>query len=414
MDQQTGVQAQIARGDTLLKRGNVREAAEEFAGVVRAEPGDPAGHLGLAEASLALGDFPTTRQACAQVQQLAPQSAEGALARALLAVLDQRFDVALAEVDHSIELEPARGYVHALRAFVLRRLGQRYDGALAEARAGRTWGETDLDHLFAQLPKPSAALPTVAAGADFAPKIPTAPGPRTWEQRPARERQMVRARFALRGVPIVTYTLMAVNIGIFVVGLAFGGNLGNTPGDILVYNATGMFASASNPIYSFGMEQGLLIQHDPIQIYRILTAMFLQASITHIAFNMLSLLFVGVVVERVFGSGRFAIIYFASGIAAGLLQAFVTPDSIALGASGAIFGIFGAFGAFLLMRRRSLGPAVNAMIGQWVFWLGLNLFISFSDPQIALFDHLGGLIAGFIIGAIMTSMEGRRRARASY
>ena len=95
MDQQTGVQAQIARGDTLLKRGNVREAAEEFAGVVRAEPGDPAGHLGLAEASLALGDFATTRQACAQVQQLAPQSAEGALARALVAVLDQRFDVAL-------------------------------------------------------------------------------------------------------------------------------------------------------------------------------------------------------------------------------------------------------------------------------------------------------------------------------
>ena len=93
-----------------------------------------------------------------------------------------------------------------------------------------------------------------------------------------------------------------------------------------------MFASASNPIYSFGMEQGLLIQHDPIQIYRILTAMFLQANITHIAFNMLSLLFVGVVVERVFGSGRFAIIYFASGIAAGLLQAFVIPDSIALGA----------------------------------------------------------------------------------
>ena len=61
------------------------------------------------------------------------------MARALVAVLDQRFDVALTEVDHSIELEPARGYVHALRAFVLRRLGQRYDGALAEARAGRTW-----------------------------------------------------------------------------------------------------------------------------------------------------------------------------------------------------------------------------------------------------------------------------------
>src|SRR5690348_12287933 len=177
--QQTSAQSsQIERGDTLLKQGDVREAAEVFAGVVRAEPNNPAGHLGLAEASLALGDFPTTQQACAQVQQLAPQSAEAAVARALQAVLSQRFDIALQEVEHSIELDPTRGYAHALRAYVLRRLGQRYDGALAEARAGRTWGTRDLDHLFANVPKPAAeTLPTVAAGADFAPKIPTTPGP---------------------------------------------------------------------------------------------------------------------------------------------------------------------------------------------------------------------------------------------
>ena len=123
MDQQTGVQAQIARGDTLLKRDPCARPAEEFAGVVRTEPGDPAGHLGLAEASLALGDFATTRQACAQVQQLAPESAEGALARALVAVLHERFDVALTEVDHSIELEPARGYVHALRGVCVAAVG---------------------------------------------------------------------------------------------------------------------------------------------------------------------------------------------------------------------------------------------------------------------------------------------------
>jgi Tfp pilus assembly protein PilF len=135
MEQQTSAQSsQIERGDTLLKQGDVREAAEVFAGVVRAEPNNPAGHLGLAEASLALGDFATMQQACAQVQQLAPQGAEAALARALLAVLNQRFDIALQEVEHSIELDPTRGYAHALRAYVLRQLGQRYDGALAEAR----------------------------------------------------------------------------------------------------------------------------------------------------------------------------------------------------------------------------------------------------------------------------------------
>jgi len=57
---------------------------------------------------------------------------------------------------------------------------------------------------------------------------------------------------------------------------------------------------------------------------------------------------------------------------------------------------------------------VNAMIGQWVFWLGINLFISFSLPGIALWAHLGGLASGFIIGAIMTSMASRQRTRVGY
>ncbi len=391
--QQTGAQStEIERGDTLLKQGDVPEAAEVFSGVVRAEPNNPAGHLGLAEASLALGDFATMQQACAQVQQLAPQSAEAAVARALLAALNQRFDIALQEVEHSIELDPTRGYAHALRAYVLRRLGQRYDGALAEARAGRTWGTRDLDHLFANVPKPAETLPTVAAGADFAPKIPTTPGPRTWDQRSSRERQMVRARFAFRGVPVVTYTLMAINIGIFILGIFPGGSA----------------------LYNFGVAQGNLILSDPVQAYRLLTSMFLHANLLHIATNMLSLFFIGIAVEQLFGSGRYAFIYFASGIVAGLTQMILIPGVPFLGASGAIAGIFGAFGALILLRRRTLGPAGNALIGQWLFWLAINAFISISNPGIAGWAHLGGLVAGFIIGATMPTMDGRRRVRAGY
>lgn len=414
MEQQTDIQTRLTRGDTLLKEGDLRGAAEEFANAARAEPNNPGGHLGLAEASLALGDFATTQQASAEVLRLAPESAEGALARAILAALAQRFDLALHEVDHSIELDPTRGYAHALRAYTLRRLGQRYDGALAEARAGRTWGTRDLDHLFTAVPKPTAQAPTVAAGADLAPQIPTRPGPTPWQQRSARERQMVRARFMLNGIPIVTYTLMAINIAIFLVGLPFGGNIANTPGNLYVYSGTDIFAKASNPIYSFGLAQGLLIQHDPLQAYRILTSMFLHESYIHIGVNMLSLFFIGVFVERMFGSGRFATIYFASGIIAGVTQAFIAPVQPSLGASGAIAGIFGAFGAYLLLRRQSLGPAANSLIGQWVFWLAINAYISISSPNIALWAHVGGLVSGFIIGAIMVSLEGRRRTRAGY
>ena len=389
MEQQTDVQTQLTRGDTLLKEGDVRGAAEEFASAVRAEPNNPGAHIGLAEASLALGDFATTQQACAETLRLAPDSAEGALARALLAVLAQRFDLALHEVDRSIELDPTRGYTHALRAYTLRRLGQRYDGALAEARAGRTWGTRDLDHLFAAIPKPTAPAPTVAAGADLAPQIPARPGPTPWQERSTRERQMVRTRFMFHGIPVVTYTLMAINIALYLLTALSGGLL-----------------------LQLGASEGDVIAQDPIQAYRILSSMFLHLNLLHIGTNMLSLFFVGVIVERLFGSGRFTTIYFASGIIAGIAQAVLSPTVPSVGASGAIMGIFGAFGAFLLMRRRSLGPAVNAYIGQWAFWLAINLFISFTNPSIALWAHLGGLISGFIIGAIMTSMAGRNRIRA--
>jgi membrane associated rhomboid family serine protease len=73
-----------------------------------------------------------------------------------------------------------------------------------------------------------------------------------------------------------------------------------------------------------------------------------------------------------------------------------------LGASGAIFGIFGAFGAFIVLRRQFLRGG-NAIIGQWLFWLAINLYFDFSQSQlnIGTADHIGGVVAGFILGAIL-------------
>jgi membrane associated rhomboid family serine protease len=130
--------------------------------------------------------------------------------------------------------------------------------------------------------------------------------------------------------------------------------------------------------------------------------MFLHANIGHIALNMLSLYFVGVVVEQLYGRWRFVLIYLVSGLIAGLAQYFLAaPDQAALGASGAIFGIFGAFGAFVILRRSMLGRAAPSIIGQWVFWLVVNLAFSVYVPGIALWDHVGGLVSGLILGAIL-------------
>ncbi len=390
--------ALIEKGDALLKEARAREAAAEYARAAQVDPNAVGAHLGLAEANVALGQYNIVAMACQAVQRLAPNTADAFLAQAIDAALAQRYAEALAALDRVTELDPTRAYAYALRGFVLRQLRQNYDAALAESKAARMSGSHDLVKLF---PPVNPAVPEVFA-TPVMPSAPVAPPPqptaRPWGQRPAAERVAVRARFATRNVPIVTFTLMIINVAVYLVCLALSGfDLFNT-------------AHIDNPIYLYGVELGLpYMQQDPTQWYRIFTAMFLHASIYHIGLNMLSLYFVGVVTEQIFGHWRFLVIYLASGIIAGVAQAFfLGADGFALGASGAIFGIFGAFGAFFLLYRRVLGPAANVMLGQWLFWLLINIMFTVGYPGIGIADHIGGLLAGMALATFLAPSLGRR------
>ena len=399
MEQQTDVRALIERGNELLKDERIPEAAAEFARAAQVAPQDPAGHLGLAQANLALGQYQIAGMAIEQVRQLAPGSADAAQADAISAVIDRRYEAALEAVDREIALDPTRAYSHALRAYVFRRLGRNYDAALAEARAARLSGKRDWDKLFP--PVDRAALPFVPMPAPVAPPVggPQAyAAPRPWDQRSQVERQMTRIRFITRGLPIATFSLIIANVLIFIVS------------QIPIFSW----------LYDYGIVDDAAILNNPLQAYRFVTAMFLHQPLSvsalpfHLLLNMLSLYFVGVITERIFGTGRFLLIYFLSGIVGGLTQfgvdVFSNHLSGGLGASGAIFGIFGALGAFFLLRRRALGPAGNSLIGQWFFWLLINLVFSFSVPGIAAYDHIGGLVAGLILGVLLLPGQRSRQS----
>jgi len=383
MEQQTDVRALIERGNELLKDERIPEAAAEFARVAQVAPQDPSGHLGLAQTNLALGQYQIASMAVQQVRQLAPDSADAALADAIGAVIDRRYEAALDAVDREIALDPTRAYSHALRAYIFRRLGRNYDAALAEARSARLSGKRDWDKLFPpadRAPLPFVPMPTPVAQSPGSGAQAYA-APRPWDQRSPVERQMTRIRFMTRGLPIATFSLIIANIIVFGLSLLFP------------------------VIVTWGAMVDSAVLNNPLQSYRFLTAMFLHANLLHIGLNMLSLYFIGVITERVFGTGRFLIIYFLSGIVGGLAQfgldIYMNTPGAAVGASGAIFGVFGALGAFFLLRRRALGPAGNALIGQWFFWLLINLVFSFSVPGIAAFDHIGGLAAGLVLGALL-------------
>lgn len=149
------------------------------------------------------------------------------------------------------------------------------------------------------------------------------------------------------------------------------------------------------PLLRFGAEVPLLVAHG--EYWRLLTAMFLHASIGHLVLNLFGLYLFGSLIESAFGTLRYLAIYFVTGLAASAASfAFGDPLIPAVGASGAIFGLLGAWLAFNL-RRRSLSLARSNIQGALLL-IGLNLLLGFMLPNIDNLAHVGGLVAGVIAG----------------
>ena len=147
--------------------------------------------------------------------------------------------------------------------------------------------------------------------------------------------------------------------------------------------------------------------------WQLVTAMFAHGSLEHLLMNMVSLWWLGTLLERMQGTVRFAIVYFVSGIMGNLVFALFS-DGYAVGASGAIFGMLGAVAVLLYKHRQS--PVANAMLQGLLVMIAINVVNSFM-PGIALEAHFGGLLAGALvevvilaIGSKNTSYPALRRA----
>ena len=135
---------------------------------------------------------------------------------------------------------------------------------------------------------------------------------------------------------------------------------------------------------------GALVQDG--DTWRMLSSMFLHASIIHLAFNMYALWAFGPVLETRYGGPRYLALYIASGLwgSAGALM-LSNPLIPTVGASGAIFGLMGAYVAIAKVHgARDMG-GIGAVIA-------INLFITISVPGISIGGHVGGLIGGLICG----------------
>jgi rhomboid protease GluP len=133
------------------------------------------------------------------------------------------------------------------------------------------------------------------------------------------------------------------------------------------------------------------------EAWRLVTSTFLHSGFAHLAMNMISLYFLGSVVEISFGRGRFLALYFMSGIAGGLAYLYLgTFTAPAVGASGAIFGLLG--GVFGYSIRRRTFSLQNPIIAQLLVLTAINLFLGATIPNVSNTAHIGGLVGGLVFG----------------
>jgi rhomboid protease GluP len=143
--------------------------------------------------------------------------------------------------------------------------------------------------------------------------------------------------------------------------------------------------------------------------WRLVSAMFLhgdgtvRGDLLHLGFNLFALWQLGRLYEMMFGTKRFLFVYFVTGLIASVASLLhLPPYGASVGASGAIFGVIGAF-IFSIRRSPRFRHErwARGIVQQLMFWIVANIAIGLSFPQIDLAAHIGGLIAGLILGALL-------------
>lgn len=175
--------------------------------------------------------------------------------------------------------------------------------------------------------------------------------------------------------PIVTYSLIFINVIIFILMYIFG--KGSEDIETLI---------------NFGAMAKIYVNAG--DYFRLFTAGFLHIGILHLLFNMYALYVIGTQVENYFGHIKYLIIYSLSIIFGSLISfMFIDSSTISAGASGAIFGLLGALLYFGYYFRAYLGNVLTKQIMPVIL---INLFIGFSVSGIDTWAHIGGLIGGIL------------------
>lgn len=161
------------------------------------------------------------------------------------------------------------------------------------------------------------------------------------------------------------------------------------------------------------MGASLPLAYDIAQPWRLVTAVFLHASLLHIGFNLWVLMDIAPTIEEMYGSARFFFIFIFTGIC-GYIASATFGHAISVGASGALLGMIGVLLA-ITGSRNNIGAKM--LRSQLIYWLIYIAILGVIMPGVDNYAHIGGFASGFVIGKIMADRQPagvseRRRAVA--
>lgn len=198
--------------------------------------------------------------------------------------------------------------------------------------------------------------------------------------------------------PPVTVALVGINVLVFVAMVATG---------------VPLLSPTSFYVLKWGANFGPLSL--ATQPWRILTSNYVHIGLVHLLLNMWGLWQVGRLSERIFGPWTYASIYTACGIAGSLASLLRNPTEVSAGASGALFGIVGALiGALYFGKTPLPKAAMQSLLKNLLVVVAVNLYLGAKIPGIDNSAHIGGLLMGLALGAIVGPqlMETPDRRRA--
>ncbi len=144
------------------------------------------------------------------------------------------------------------------------------------------------------------------------------------------------------------------------------------------------------------------------QYWRLLTVALVHDSNLpiHLIFNMYALFIIGPIIEALYGPRRFLLMYVIC-VAAGSVASYATSPAFGVGASGGVFGLFGALIVADRVHKPALTRNARNLTMQIGVLIGINLVIGFSLSGIDNAAHIGGLIAGAILGFLIVPQGAR-------